>query len=313
MISDPKEKMFAFWVNSIVTNNYVFKELSINYSPSSILDLKCNKFNSTRVDCVISILGGYLKKMEILVKNGDYEVVQYTNYKSYADYVPVQIAFKDEFFASYAFSATQANYGLMVYKTGENEDIYFHTFFEIPLTINNKENSFRFSLLGKNLKEKKLFFTTLNSNDPLRIYEVKNLTLDLEKPLNNIDKNSIIFTVNKGQLNFSLNDILVKPSTAIALGQILLFTLISVSAIVFICAFVFIFKSKKSKFEKEEERKLAIIEEEKEERKKELMNKLTDEQKEVLERQKGFDFVRERDMMRDSMDTITEFEEAVVC
>lgn len=314
MVSEPREKIFVVWMNSILTNEYVFKELDLNYNPNSILSIQCLKLNTTRADCVMTILGGFMKKVELLVENGNYEVIQYVNYNSYADYQPIRIAFQDKYFACYAFSATSFKYAIMVYNSQNLATTYLHSFIEIPFTINNKVDQLKFGIFTGRNNDSNLFFTTINSNEPLRVYELGNLTLEFTSSIPEYEsRSSIAFVVNDGEMEFNLNDLLVKPDKKISSGQIVLIVLVISCFLIFICGFIFIFKSKKSKEETEEELKLAIVEDEKKKKQEEMMMKLTDEQKRVLERQRAFDSERERDMMRDSMDTIAEFEEAVVC
>lgn len=212
----------------------------------------------------MTLLGGALKKMELNVKDGDYEVSQYANYKSYADYVPLEVVYNGDFFAVSAFSSTMLAYGLIIYNSDNEKNVFVHAFFKIPFTINNDISAFQFNLNKNKEKKNLLFFTTLNSNDPLRVYEVGNLTLEMAKPFDQFtNQKEIKFSMNEGVFNFTLSDILVEKKNTANIGNIILITLVSFFCVVFICGFVFIFKNKKSKAEIEEERKLAVIEEEK--------------------------------------------------
>lgn len=313
LASNTKESVFGVWVSSILINSYHFRPLSVSYSPNSILGVDCRASDVNRVECVMSLLGGSIKKLDMMVKDGNYEVREYANYKSYLDYQPIQITFTDRFFVSYAFSPSTLSYGLIVYNSNNTESIFMHSFIKLPFTIGNNMENFRFGLYKKDEKSSLLTFINLDSVGKIWVFEVQKLCLLLSKNLNDIKTgNSLRILVNGGDLDFSLNDVLIRGGTGIKIGQIILVIIIISSVLVLVCALFFIFQVRQSQNEKNIEDE-EFLEEEKKRIEQEIFERLNHEQRIVVERQKMGLVIQREEGDRDSVDTVGGLIEKFIC
>lgn len=336
MVSNPKEKVFIVYVyHEVYNDEYRFAQMNLYYTANSVEGLNCKGDPKTnKGSCVFIIVGAGMKMIEFTTKRANITISQYVNYKSYADYKSMQVLHGDAYFVCFAFSPTLLKYALLLYSTNYNQNVYLHSFLDLDIGQNPILQNFKYGINKKlvtppsdKVSDSKytLGFIQVQSTKKMYIYSVNQLSIITSKTPHDMDRKqkneleNLKVNLNDGDLVVTLKEVYSNIDTGLGLCWVILIIVI-IAIIVFGSLFgILVFCLKKTQAEREQDEKLKLLEKTEEKNEKEQkqywVENLTPQQLEAIEKQKEAQLEEELQsrLMNMSMNTIDEFENAVVC